>query len=506
MKRYLLAHDLGTSGNKAVLFDTEKKTISSDYTSEYQTLYPERGFVEHEPDEWWKAVCRSTRILLKESGISASQIAGISFSAIMNSCLPVDASGHALRNAMIWADQRGIDHLERLYSFASGDEFYRITGHRINGTYALTKMLWLQAHEPDIFKKTHKFLQAKDYIIHKLTGEFATDYSDASHLGLMDQGKKCYWTQLLDHLGIPLGKLPDLHKSTDIIGFVTASAASQTGLEEGTPVIMGGGDGCCATAGAGVYKEGTGYNVLGTSSWNGTISKKMIVDEKKITFSFIHVDGIHHAVLGTMQSAGHSLDWAVKSLYPTYTENRNNSYKTADKEVLKLYESHENPRLIYLPYLLGERSPWWNSEARGCYVGLEASTTPAHMVKATLEGVGYNLKLILDALESNVGELEMRVIGGGAKSEIWLKILASIWNKKIAVPKYVGQATSLGAVMCAGVGIGAFSGFSDIDDINPVQKIIEPDPVMTTLYRRVFPVFSKTYEALVPVFHALQEV
>ena len=505
MKRYLLAHDLGTSGNKAVLFDTQTLSIVGDCTEVYQTYYPQDGCAEHNPEHWWQAVCTATKKLLTGTGISANDIAAVSFSAIMNTCLPVDKNGKPLCNAVIWADQRGAEQLNKLYSAADENTFYTTTGHRINGTYSIAKMLWLQEHKPEIFDAAYKFLQVKDYVIHKMTGNFMSDYSDASHVGCLNRNTKKYWSKLLEALHIPEEKLPELKKSTDAAGTLISSAAEECGLIAGIPVIVGGGDGCCATAGAGVYKTGSAYNALGTSSWNGTLSKTPLADPDKTCFSLIHLDGEQYLSLGTMQSAGHSIEWLMANLFPDFQTNKTSCFAYVNDEIRKQLESGNTSQLIYLPYLLGERSPWWNSNARGAFVGLNASTGKIDMLRSCMEGVAFNLKIILNSLEKSLGPLSMRVIGGGAKNKTWLKILASVWGREIGIPKHLSQATSLGAILCAGIGSGIFNDFSVIEKINPIGSAIPPDEKLAHAYESRYDIFIKTYKALVPVYEALRQ-
>ncbi len=505
MRTYLLAHDLGTSGDKAVLFDSTTLEIVGEEVTTYPTHHPKDGWVEHDSNNWWEAVCQSTKSLIRKTNIQAEQIAAISFSGIMNSCLPVDKEGIPLRKAMIWCDQRGKSEIDNLLTFASEDTFYEKTGQRINGTYAITKMLWFKNHQPQLFAKTHKFLQAKDYIVHKLTGVFATDYTDASHLGVLDQENRTYWKTLLSYIGISEDKFPPLRVSTEIVGEVTKEAALVTGLAEGTPVVIGGGDGCCATVGAGVHRPGIGYNILGTSSWNGTITKERVLDPQKVGFSFIHLDGEQYVYIGTMQSAGHSLDWLLSTLYTDFSERESEIYTEINKAVESLLSRDSEPKLLYLPYLLGERSPWWNSDARGCFVGIDSSTSRENLIRACMEGVAFNLNLILEAIEQSEEPLDMRIIGGGARNDAWLKIISSVWNRKITVPKYLTEATSLGAILCAGIGVRIFKDFSIIEEINPPTRIYQPLGTLITSYEKLYPLFIEAYHSLVPVFHRLQE-
>ncbi|WP_428771614.1 FGGY-family carbohydrate kinase [Treponema sp. HNW] len=500
MKKYILAHDIGTSGTKAVLFDTQTLCVTGDCTESYPTLYPENGFAEHNPEQWWKAVCTATKKLLEQTKVKAEQIAAISFSAIMNTCLPVDKDGKALRNAIIWADQRGESELPKLYAAADENAFYDITGHRINCTYAIAKMLWLKEHESEVFKKTYKFLQAKDFIIHKMTGSFITDYSDASHVGILNMRTKQYESSLLKDLNLSESLMPEIKKSVDEAGRLSTEAARECGLISGIPVITGGGDGSCATAGAGVYEPGMAYNVLGTSSWNGTLSKTIIHDPEKVCFSLMHLDGIHYMPLGTMQSAGHSLEWLMNNLFPDFEANKTARFTEINKQIDELLKSGIRTNLIYLPYLMGERSPWWNPDARGAFIGLHPEAGRAKMIQACMEGVAFNLKIILDSLEKNLGPLSMILIGGGARNRTWIDIIASIWEKEIKLPKYLLQATSIGAVLCAGIGSKLFDDFSAVKKINPIEHIVQPHTELQKHYRTQYKLFIQAYEALAPVY------
>ena len=504
MERYILAHDIGTSGTKAVLFNTDTITITGDCTESYPTFYPAQGQAEHNPELWWKAVCTATKKLLEQTKVKAEHIAAVSFSAIMNTCLPVDKNGKPLRNAIIWADQRGQSELPKLYAAADENAFYNITGHRINGTYAVAKMLWLKKHENEVFKKTYKFLQAKDFIIHKMTGAFVTDYSDASHVGIFNMHNKQYESTLLKDLGLFEDTMPGIKKSVDKAGLLSAEAARECGLISGIPVIIGGGDGCCATAGAGVYKPGMAYNVLGTSSWNGTLSKTIIHDPEKICFSLMHLDGIHYMPLGTMQSAGHSLEWLMNSLFPDFQTNKTARFTEINAEIDTLLKKGKHSSLIYLPYLMGERSPWWNPDARGAFIGLHPAADRAEIIKACMEGVAFNLKIILDSMEKNQGALSMRLIGGGGRNKTWLDIIASVWEKEIAIPEYILQATSLGAVLCAGIGLKIFPDFSAAEKINPIARVIQPNKALQNHYRTQYNLFIETYKALVPVYSKMR--
>lgn len=505
MSQYILAHDLGTSGNKATLFDLNGNLCASDVYG-YSTYYPMENGVEQNPMDWWKAVCESTKRLLFSSGVEKKEILCVSFSAQMMGCLPVDKEGNPLRNMIIWADQRAVKEAEFIKKSVSMEEVYRITGHRISPAYSAAKILWIKENEPEVYKKTYKILHAKDYIIFKLTGKFVTDYSDASGMNLFDIRKKVWSSEITEAIGISKDLFPDAYPSTEVVGGICQSAASEIGLLEGTPVVIGGGDGCCAAAGAGVVKEGSTYNVLGSSSWIACATKEPIMDSTMRTFNWVHLVPDLYSPCGTMQTAAYSVSWLKNTLCDALTElasqKKISPYQLIDEEILNSPPGANH--LLFLPYLLGERSPRWNPEAKGAWIGLTMTSSKGDIYRSVLEGVGYNLKVILDIFNETIPINEVIVIGGGAKSRIWIQILSDIWGKTLFIPKLLEEATSLGAAICGGVGIGAFENFDVIQKFNGIENEIKPREENFALYNKLFKVFNNTYEALVPIYRDLK--
>lgn len=254
MASYILSHDLGTTGDKATLFSAEGKLISSTFAS-YQTYYPEIGWAEQDPDHYWRAFCESTKALIDKAKIKPFDIAVVSFSGQMMAALPVDKDGKALRNSIIWADLRSTKQVGELSTRIGEDSVYEITGHRLSASYSATKIMWIRENEPEVYKNTHKFIHAKDFIVSRLTGNIYSDYSDASGMNLLDIKSLDWSEELLEATKIDQNKLPDLVESTEVVGKVTGKASSLSGLIQGTPVVIGGGDGACATCGAGVMGE-----------------------------------------------------------------------------------------------------------------------------------------------------------------------------------------------------------------------------------------------------------
>ena len=504
---YVLAHDLGTSGNKAVLYSLDGERIAAD-TQTYPTSYPRPGYAEQNPEHWWTATCTSTRRLLETASVSPASVLAVSFSGQMMGCLPVDRDGQALRPSIIWADLRSGEQAAGLEQSVGMDRVYRITGHRVSSSYSATKLMWVRDNEPDVYRRTHTMLQAKDYVILRLTGETVTDYSDACGTNLFDITRKRWSHEIAEAVGIDIGLLPEAVPSTHVAGTVHAGAARATGLAEGTPVIAGGGDGVCAATGATVMEPGNAYVVIGTSSWIATASREPVFDPHLRTFNWVHVDGELYSPCGTMQSAGFSYAWL---------RDRADEFRSllgagggADVDRALTEAAARSPvgarNLLFLPYLMGERSPRWNPDARGAFVGLDAGHGSADMLRAVLEGVGFNLRVILDVFRGAGEYREIIAIGGGARNELWLQILADIWNARILVPRYVEDATSMGAAVCGAVGAGLFRDFSNVRRFNPVDHVIEPDLDRHETYARLYPIFNEAYEALVPVYRRLRAV
>ncbi len=507
MKRYILAHDLGTTGNKASLYDEAGQLIASSL-SEYGTVFEHAGWAEQNPEDWWQAVCQSTKQLLKESQTAKSEIACIVFSGQMMGCVPLGKDAKPLRNAIIWADVRATKEADWLGERISADEVYRISGHRLSASYSLAKILWIREHQREIYDATHKFVHAKDAMVARLTGNFVTDYSDASGMNLFELERSIWSEKILEASNLDLAKLPDLKRSIDIVGEVLPSIADEVGLNAGTPVVTGGGDGCCAATGAGVIKEGRAYNYLGSSSWIALATEKPIYDPDKRTFTWAHLIPGMFSPCGTMQAAGASYAWARQQLAPLEMEQAQSQGISAYELMNQKAESSKIGAngLLYLPYLLGERSPRWNPKARGAFIGLDIRHVRADLFRAVLEGVTLNLKVIMDAMTTQGVNIDaMRVIGGGAKGKLWNQLMADIYGVPVERLAILEEATSMGAAIAGGVGVGLYKDFSIAETMNPVVSSAKTDPKAHEKYQQLLPIFNKAYDALVPVYEDLAD-
>jgi xylulokinase len=509
----ILAHDLGTTGGKASLFDEQGRPLASAFAS-YETAYPRPGWAEQDGADWWRAVLVSTRRLLAESHISPDRIAVVSFSGMMNGALAIDGAGEPLCPAIIWADLRATAEAALLAERCGFEQVYRRTGHRPGASYTAAKILWMQRERPEVYRRTQHFLQAKDYAAYKLCGVLATDYSDASGTNLFDLDRREWALDIIEAVGLDGHKLPPAYPSSTVIGQVTPQAARQTGLLAGTPVVIGGGDGGCATVGAGSVQPGDAYNYVGSSSWIAVTAERPLLDPQMRTTTFAHLDPQLYFPTGSMQCAGGSFDWLERllrgadpldSARQTHGEGQVGPQRLYDE--LCAAAAGVRPGaggLLFLPHLIGERSPHWNPLARGAFVGLTMSHGRAQMARAVLEGVALNLKMILDAFLEQGAEIEvMRLIGGGARSEVWRQILADVYGMPILRPALLTEATALGAAIAGGVGVGLFPDFRVARELVQVEEAEVPDAGAQADYAQLYPLFQETYRALESTFERL---
>jgi xylulokinase len=496
---YILAHDLGTTGNKATLFDTAGRAVASAFES-YETAYPRANWAEQDAADWRRAIFEGTRRLLAQAAVPPGAVAVVSFSGHMQGALLVDRDGTPLRPHILWADQRATSQAAQIRDTCGEEAIYRLTGHRASAAYTAARVLWVKDNQPDVYRRAYKVLQSKDYAAFVLTGVFATDHSDASGTQVFDLVGRCWATDVLSALGLSPDLFPDAHPSSTVVGRVTPEAAAATGLLSGTPVVIGGGDGACATVGAGSVQEGDTYTYIGSSAWIALTTRQPILDPQRRTFTYAHLVPDRYFPVGTMQAGGGAYDWLERILRGD--DDRPPIYQAMDAQAATVPIGARG--LLFLPYLLGERSPYWNPLARAAFVGLAMPHGRAELARAVLEGVALNMRLILDALRGQGVQIEaMRLIGGGAKSATWRQILADTYELPILLPKLAAEATALGAAIAGGVGVGLFSDFSVAHRLIPTEAAEQPDPANIRRYSALYPLFQQAYTALEPIFEQL---
>jgi len=497
MAAMLLAHDLGTTGNKASLH-YDDGTLLATHTSSYDAHYGRGGVVEQHPGIWWEAVCRATSALLDKAHVCAEAITGVALSGQMMGAVLLDAALEPVRPSLIWADTRSEKQSDRLIELVGAEAAYRTLGHRLNPTYSLSKIMWVREHEPETFAKVRHICLAKDYVVAKLTGILATDPSDASSTNAFDQATGTWSAQMLDAAGLVPELFPQILASTTVVGSVTAEAAEASGLRVGTPVVMGGGDGPMAALGAGIIDETDGaYVYLGSSSWVSVSAKAPLLDVPDMrTMTFNHVVPGQFVPTATMQAGGASLAWIADLLGGTEDVTRFDRLVQAADSVVAADDD-----LYFLPYLLGERSPYWNPRARGAFIGIGRHHGPAHLTRAVLEGVAFNLATCIDAFRQHGTPVDrVDAIGGGAASDVWLQLMADVWNCTIRRRSVVEEAGSLGAAVTAGVGVGVLQNFSVARTLSKVVAIFEPNQERTHLYHARHERFRAAYSRLEPWF------
>jgi xylulokinase len=508
MSQFILAHDLGTSGNKATLFAADGRIICSTIAS-YKTHYFNINWAEQNPEDWWQAICLSTRALLEKSSINPASIAAISFSGHMMGCLCLDKSGNPLRPHILWADQRSQAQAAALADRISPSRFYRITGHRNSPSYGLQKLMWVRDHEPEIYEATAKVVNAKDWLVFRLTGKLYSEYSDATSMTALDLNHLKWSEEIIEAARIDGDKLPTLVASTHVAGGVTAQAAAATGLAAGTPVVMGGGDGLCGTVGAGCVKEGVVHACIGSSAWISFATDKPLYDDQMRTFNWAHIIPGMICPCGTMQTAGSAYSWLLQEIATSETEQARQTGGDAYSLVQEKISSSPPGAngVIFLPYLLGERSPRWNSDAKGTFLGIKMETRRSDLFRSVLEGVTMNLGIIVDIYRQNGYPLkDVNIIGGGAKDKIWCQMMANIWQSNIHCLKNIDEATGMGAAVTGGVGVGLYQDFSAVEQFISIAQDYHPESAAIAAYQPVKKVFDQCYQALVPVFPLLSEL
>jgi xylulokinase len=501
MAEYLLAHDLGTTGNKGTLYTPEGRLVAS-YACSYPTHYFNGNWAEQNPEDWWQAICISTRKLLEQAAVRPEEIEVVALSGQMMGCTPVDGQGNALRPSILYCDQRATEQANEILSRIGAESFYRIVGHRVSASYTLEKLMWIRDHEPEVFSRTVKTLCAKDYINCRLTGRMATDYSDASGTNAFDLNRFRWSEEILSAARIAPELFPEAMESSSILGAVSSRAASQTGLKEGTPVAVGGGDGSCAGVGVGCIRPGSAYNYLGSSSWIALTVKEPIVDPAMRTMNWAHcVPGYLHPS-GTMQTAGATHKWIKETLCAKEEMEAERCgrdvYELLDEAIAGVPAGSRG--VLFLPYLLGERTPWWNPDARAAFVGVGLATRREDLLRAALEGVSMNLGLILNIFRNHVPIDSVTMIGGGARSAVWRQMLADVFACPVRPLNYLEEATSMGAAVIGGVAAKVFSSFDVIDRFVRVEQEALPRPEQTAVYAALMPVFEKAYRSLVDVY------
>ena len=495
-KKYLIGIDVGTSGTKCVLFDTEGNALFS-HTEEYPLYQPYNGWAEQNPEDWWEASKKALSVVTKEA--KDGKIAGIGLSGQMHSLVLLDKDNNVIRPAILWCDQRTSAECEDIENIIGHDRLIEITANPALPGFTASKIVWVKKNEPENFAKISHILLAKDFIRFKLTGEYATEVSDASGMQLLDVKNRCWSNEVCEKLDIKSEWLAKVYESCEVSGKVTKEASALTGLDEGTPVAGGGGDNACAAIGTGVYCDGKAFTTIGTSGVVFAHASKPIIDPKGRIHTFCAaVPGEWH-VMGVTQAAGLSLNWFRGNLANDV------SYADIDKECEKLPIGCD--KLVYLPYLMGERTPILDSDARGVFFGLSAMHTKFHMARSVIEGVSYSLYSCLEVLdEVGIETNDMALCGGGGKSKFWHEMIADVYGKNVKT-MLSNEGASLGAAILGGVAAGVYSSVADGCQKAVKEKgAISPNADKHSEYMKYYNVYKNIYPGVKDCFKALKSI
>jgi xylulokinase len=485
MNRYVLGIDLGTSSLKGLLVSTGGKVIAS-ASSDYPVLYPEDGFSEQDPQEWINAVKIVIKQILAEVPSAKASIEAISFSGHMHSLVLLGENNLPVRNAILWNDVRTTKQC-RFITEKLGDDLIKITKNFALEGFTLPKILWVMENEPEVWEKSQIFLMPKDYLGFWFTGNKQTEFSDAAGTLLLDIEKKSWSSHIAKSFGIPETICPKLVNATDKIGVVRKEIAKELGIENEVSVYSGGADNACTAVGSGITSEDVGLCSTGTSGVFLSHEGNVVKNYKGRLHFFNHVVKDCYYSMGVTLSAGNSLNWFKK----TFADNLN--FEKLFKGISDIPVGSDN--LLFTPYLVGERTPYADSQIRGSFIGVSINHTMLNFTRAVIEGITFSLKDSMEIMRKDAGKKFERIVsvGGGAKNKDWLQIQANIFNSKI-VTLGVEQGASLGAAMIAAVGVGWYKDFkSCADDFINFGATFVPEEEQVEKYRKVYELYKKIY-------------
>jgi len=464
------------------------------------------GWAEQDPADWWNAVAEGISYVVNKSGCNGADIAGIGLSGQMHGLVMLDKDGNVLRKSIIWCDQRTSAQCGELDSKVGRERLIRITCNPPMTGFTASKILWVRENEPEIYEKCAHILLPKDYIRYKLTGEFATEVSDASGMQLMDVGKRSWSKELLSILEIDEGLLGKMYESPDITGKVTEKAAEQMGLKSGTPVVGGAGDNAAAAVGTGVVRAGSAFTTIGSSAVIYAVSDELKVDKEGRVHSLCASVPGKWTVMSCTQGAGISLKWLRDTCcfeeVQKAAEQNVDSYYIMDKQAENVPVGSD--KLLFLPYLMGERSPHPDPDCRGVFFGLSARHTRANMIRAVLEGVAFSQRECVDVFrDMGVPVTDMTVTGGGGRSPLWRQMLSDLYGCPVSVLT-ADEGAALGAALLAGVGCGVYSSLDEACAAVVKKKTAaKPSPVRSAEYEPYFSLYKQLYRSLMKDFKTL---
>lgn len=498
----LLGIDTGTSGSKAVLTNVLGKVLAT-ATAAYPIYTPYPLWAEQNPEDWWAATMQSVREVLARSNVDAAQIAGIGLTGQMHGLVLLDDQGKVLRPCIMWNDQRTGLQCEQITRTIGSEGLLGLIANPVLPGFTAPKILWVRENEPEVYGRIAHVLLPKDYVRYRLTGQFATEVSDASGTALLNVRERKWSSEMLDALEVPGRWLPEVHESVVPSAEISAEAAELTGLKAGTPVVGGGGDQAAQAVGSGIIREGIISVTLGTSGVVFAASEGFRLEPEGRLHAFCHaVPGRWH-LMGVMLSAAGSFKWYMETLGQAEDEVARRTgrdvYDILTEQAALAPAGCEG--LIFLPYLTGERTPYPDPDARGVFFGLTLRHGKAHMTRSVLEGVAYGLRDSLELMRAmGLRITQVRASGGGAKSPLWRQILADVFESEIVLTN-ITEGAAYGAALLAGVGAGVFNSVEEAcDTAVQVTDRVEPG-LQRSAYAEYYAIYRSLYPALAPQFN-----
>lgn len=491
--QYFIGADLGTSALKLLLVDPQGSILKS-VSRSYPVSFPAPGWSEQNPEDWWNAFTSGIGELI--SGIDPARIAAIGVGGQMHGLVALDDEDQVIRPAILWNDGRTHRETDYLNTVIGKEILSRQTANIAFAGFTAPKLLWMEQSEPENFAKISKIMLPKDYLNYRLTGVHCTDYSDASGMLLLDVEHRCWSEKMLEICHIRADQMPQLFESYEAVGRLTAETARELGLCTDTIVVAGAGDNAAAAIGTGTVSNGKCNISLGTSGTIFISSDTFSVDSRNALHSFCHADGGYH-LMGCILSAASCNKWFCEDILKT--DNYSAEQALISDEMLG------NNHVYFLPYLMGERSPWNDTDARGTFIGMRMDTQRHEMVQAVLEGVAFAIRDCLEIARAQGIEVDASgLCGGGAKSALWQKIIVNALNLTLTIPK-TEQGPGYGAAMLAMVGAGVYPTVQECADaIVQVKDVIHPDPAITARYTAQYVKFKEIYPSVKELFQTLK--
>lgn len=484
---YYIGIDLGTSAVKLLLMD-EKGAIHNIVSKEYPLYFPHPGWSEQNPEDWFTQSMEGVKELIADC--DHSKVAGISFGGQMHGLVVLDKDDQVIRPAILWNDGRTGKETDYLNQVIGKDKLSSYSANIVFAGFTAPKILWMKENEPENFAKIEKIMLPKDYLAYRLSGVHCTDYSDASGMLLLDVKNKCWSEEMMEICGVKREQLPDLFESYEVVGTLKKELADELGLSENIKIVAGAGDNAAAAVGTGTVGDGRCNISLGTSGTIFISSKTFGVDENNALHSFDHADGYYH-LMGCMLSAASCNKWWMDEIL------QDKDYAGEQAKIEKLGENH----VFFLPYLMGERSPHNNPDARATFIGMSMDTTRADMTQAVLEGVAFGLRDSLEVARSLGIKIERtKICGGGAKSPLWKKIIANVMNLKVDVIESE-EGPGYGGAILAAVGCGEYASVEEASAaLVKVIDTVEPEPELVAKYEERYQEFRRIYPTVKELF------